>query len=69
MGAEFSGPLLPTNHWNASVLDANRVLNTLTGDVHKVRIVAVGRELVATEQGDVVPEIRLFRRIQIRGLV
>ena len=52
--AEFPGPLLPTNHWNARVLDANRVLNTLTGDVHEVRIVAEGRELVATERGDVV---------------
>ena len=52
--AEFPGPLFPTNHWNARVLDANRVLNTLTGDVHEVRIVAEGRELVATERGDVV---------------
>ena len=52
--AEFPGPLLPTNHWNARVLGANRVLNTLTGDVHEVRIVSDGRELVATEQGNVV---------------
>tara|TARA_B100000700_G_C14889294_1_gene781948 strand:- start:85 stop:753 length:669 start_codon:yes stop_codon:yes gene_type:complete len=52
--AEFAGPLLPTNHWNAKVLDANRVLNTLTGDVHEVRIVSDGRELVATERGNVV---------------
>ena len=46
-------PLFPTNHWNAKVLGARRVLNTLTGRVNEVRIVPRGRETVATERGPV----------------
>ncbi len=52
--AEFQGPLFPTNHWNSGVLDANHVLNTLTGEVHEVRIFTDGRELISTERGDIV---------------
>ena len=50
---EFSGPLFPTNHWNANVIDASRVLNTLTGKVNAVRIESRGQERVTTERGEV----------------
>lgn len=52
-GEAFSvaAPLFPTNHWNAAVTSENRVLNTLTGKVNKVRIVRKARELVETERG------------------
>ena len=46
-------PILPTNHWNASVLNHTRVLNTLTGRVNTVSIAAQGIEPVATENGHI----------------
>jgi hypothetical protein len=36
--------LFPTNHWNAGVLNQGQVLNTLTGGVNDVRIIARGLE-------------------------
>lgn len=30
--------IIPTNHWNANVLEANQVLNTLTGNINNVAI-------------------------------
>ena len=51
---DVDGRLFPTNHWNAAVLDANRVLNTLTGEVNKVQIVSRGRYLIPTEQGEII---------------
>jgi hypothetical protein len=50
---ETAAPLFPTNHWNAEVLGQNRVLNTLTGQVNKVRIEASGPDRVDTERGPV----------------
>ena len=50
-------PVFPTTHWNSGVLAANRVLNTLTGQVNNVAIVRVAQEYVPTEKGDV-PAIR-----------
>ena len=47
-------PIIPTNHWNADVLGKERVLNTITGNVNEVRLVAKGREPVSTERGDVI---------------
>ena len=47
-------PIIPTNHWNADVLGQKRVLNTLTGNVNNVTLVAKGREAIPTERGDVV---------------
>ena len=47
-------PIIPTNHWNADVLGQKRVLNTLTGNVNDVTLVAKGREAIPTERGDVV---------------
>jgi len=35
-------PVYPTNHWNASVLEQDRVLNTLTGNINAVEIVPLG---------------------------
>lgn len=37
-------PLFPTDHWNASVLTAPAVLNTITGAANAVTITAEGRE-------------------------
>jgi hypothetical protein len=50
---ETAAPLFPTNHWNAGVLGQDRVLNTLTGQVNKVRIEARGPARVETERGPV----------------
>ena len=49
----ISGQIFPTNHWNADVLRASKVLNTLTGKMNNVRIEARGQEYVPTEEGDV----------------
>ena len=46
-------PLYPTNHWNADVLGASHVLNTLTGRINHVEIEPAGREAVETERGPV----------------
>ncbi len=43
-------PLMPTNHWNAEVLQSTRVLNTLTGAVNRVAITR--RELETVQTGD-----------------
>lgn len=48
-----AAPVLPTNHWNAAVLRESRVLNTLTGRINNVEIVAEGEEIVPTERGPV----------------
>ena len=37
-------PVFPTNHWNPAVLEQDKVLNTLTGEMDQVEIMAVGRE-------------------------
>ena len=37
-----------SNHWNPGVLSGNRVFNTLTGDIDKVSVVALGLEQVKT---------------------
>ena len=44
---------MPTNHWNNTVLGHVRVLNTLTGNVNKVKLVPKGQEMIFTERGDV----------------
>ena len=46
-------PIMPTNHWNHTVLGHVRVLNTLTGNVNKVKLVPKGQEMIFTERGDV----------------
>jgi len=42
-----SVPLYPTNHWNAGVLHASKVINTITGRVDDVRITLIGEDTVA----------------------
>lgn len=41
--------IYPTTHWNPGVLGANRVLNTITGRVAAVDLVAMGEERVMME--------------------
>lgn len=41
--------LYPTNHWNAAVIGAEWVLNTITGDLSRVRIEEAGEETVEAE--------------------
>lgn len=41
--------LFPTNHWNAGVIGADRVLNTITGEINLVRIVDKGMEEITAE--------------------
>jgi len=45
--------IIPTNHWYAGVVKRDAVLNTLTGGVNEVDIVARGRETVDTAAGPV----------------
>ena len=52
-GFQVPLPIYPTNHWNAGVLDQNKVLNTLTGELNNVEIVEKGYEMVETGQGKV----------------
>jgi len=42
-GREYSVPMpvFPTNHWNPEVLEADRVLNTLTGRINQVTVAPV----------------------------
>lgn len=47
------GPLYATTHWNAGVIQQNRVLNTLTGHVNNVDIKPLNAEMIETENGPV----------------
>lgn len=38
--------LYPTNHWNAGVLSQKHVLNTLNGEISRVKIASQGRERI-----------------------
>src|SRR6185437_7432588 len=46
-----TGPILPSTHWNAQVIAAARVLNTLDGKIDPVKLVAMAVEPVATGAG------------------
>lgn len=39
-------PILPSTHWNAQVITATRVLNTLSGKINQIKLVPVGVESV-----------------------
>lgn len=41
--------IFPTTHWNAGVIGATRVLNTITGTIAKVELIALGKEEVMVE--------------------
>jgi hypothetical protein len=46
---EWNETLYPTNHWNAGVLSQKHVLNTLNGEISRVRIASQGRERIKAE--------------------
>ena len=46
-------PLYPTNHWNVGVLNQQRILNTLTGELNKIKIIKKGMEKIETGRGKV----------------
>ena len=52
--ATYPSSLLPTNHWNPRVLNEQRVLNTITGQVNDVEIVRCAAQR-ADELGLAVP--------------
>lgn len=41
-------PILPSTHWDAQVIAADRVINTLDGKIDQVKLVPEGAESVAT---------------------
>ena len=43
--------IYPTNHWNAGVIRSTQLVNTITGRVNDVRLVARGTEQVQTDRG------------------
>lgn len=45
-------PIITTNHWNPNVLNAEVVLNTITGKSNQVEISQVGWEMVPTDDGE-----------------
>ena len=49
----ISGPIISTNHWNADVLIQDRVLNTLTGKINKVKLINKGRESIPIKGGTI----------------
>ncbi len=49
-GAKAVAPgIHPTTHWNAGVLDSTRVLNTITGRIAEVDLIALGEDRVVVE--------------------
>ena len=46
-------PLFPTNHWNANVVNESVVLNTLTGELNRVDIIARGLETLQSGHGEI----------------
>jgi hypothetical protein len=47
----IAGFILPSTHWNAQVITASRVLNTLNGKVDDIKLVPVGMETVPVGGG------------------
>ncbi|MEH6525218.1 MAG: DUF6134 family protein [Sneathiella sp.] len=56
-GAKLAGAendtLFPTNHWNVDVLQQDKVLNTITGEVNRTKIRNEGQEVIAVKGGEV----------------
>ena len=48
---QAKGALFPTNHWNNGVLKQTRVLNTLTGNINRVKISRQGSETLKCKSG------------------
>jgi Domain of unknown function (DUF6134) len=47
----IAGPILPSTHWDAQVIGADRVLNTLNGKVDDIKLAPLGVETVPTGAG------------------
>ena len=47
-----SRPILPSTHWDAQVIDATRVLNTLNGKIDDVKLVPLGKDTVPVGSGE-----------------
>nr|WP_067285827.1 DUF6134 family protein [Marinobacterium profundum] len=45
--------LLPSNHWNAAVLDESQLLNTLTGGTSRLDVTLEGRDRIPLAGGEV----------------
>ncbi|HUZ72881.1 MAG TPA: DUF6134 family protein [Stellaceae bacterium] len=50
--AVINGAILPSTHWDAQVIHADRVLNTLDGKLDHIALVPKGVEGVATNDGE-----------------
>jgi hypothetical protein len=48
----LDGLIYTTNHWNPNVLNANVVLNTVTGKLNQIQISQKGEEMVPTGAGE-----------------
>jgi hypothetical protein len=46
---QWNETLYPTNHWNSGVLSQKHVLNTLNGEISRVKIAAQGLERIQAE--------------------
>jgi hypothetical protein len=46
-----AGPILPSTHWNAQIIGADRMLDTLNGKVDQIKLVPQGMETVPTGAG------------------
>ncbi|PPC77858.1 hypothetical protein C4K68_08085 [Pokkaliibacter plantistimulans] len=42
-------PMLTTQHYNAAVLRQSQVLNTLTGKVNRIKVVALGQQVISAQ--------------------
>lgn len=49
--ALIDAPVLPSTHWDAQVIGADRILNTLDGKLDRIRLVPEGVETVPTGNG------------------
>lgn len=69
-GAVFAGEsTLPTEHWNARVVDDRAVINTITGRVNTVSLASEGVEQVRIKGGATVPARRFAYRGELNNEV
>ncbi|MCG6867624.1 MAG: DUF6134 family protein [Gammaproteobacteria bacterium] len=62
-GREYSVPMpvFPTNHWNPKVLETDRVLNTLTGQMNRVSIATDDDAIVRKTRSNADTELDVYR--------
>jgi len=51
-GYHIEGLIFSTNHWHPQVTQARRVLNTLTGNINQVNVIARGVEQIKLAEGN-----------------